>query len=118
MEFKDITERLTEEQKKRLKEVKTEDDLKKLMLEDEQLKEITGGAGGIIGCFQPNETTCACCRSHKIFNFGRCSDCGFLNETQYCPYCHAELSALFRLANTVCQYGMPIPPEWLKPAGY
>ena len=43
MELKDITDRLTEEQKKRLAEVKTEDDLKKLLLEDEELNEIAGG---------------------------------------------------------------------------
>ena len=43
MELKDLTERLTEEQKKRLAEVKTEDDPKKLLLEDEELNEVAGG---------------------------------------------------------------------------
>ena len=89
MEFKDMTERLTEEQKKRLAEVKTEDDLKKLLLEDEKLNKVAGGwfkrpsAPG--GCFRPED--------RWVREWGwkddYCPECGTMisRDVTRCPKC-------------------------------
>ena len=85
MELKDITERLSEEQKKRLAEVKTEDDLKKLLIEDEELNKIAGGwyykQGP--GCFSPRtyfrsygDNNCPKCGAPLTVMDYRCSNCG------------------------------------------
>ena len=54
MNFQDITEHLSPEQKKRLKNAKTKEELdevftgEKMMLTDDQLGEVAGGAGSFI----------------------------------------------------------------------
>ena len=54
MNFRDITEHLSPEQKKRLKNAKTKEELdevftgEKMMLTDDQLGEVAGGAGSSI----------------------------------------------------------------------
>ena len=73
MELKDMTDRLTEEQKKRIAEEKTEDDLNKLVLEDEQLDEVAGGwyktGQGPDGFFGPKVWV-------RKWGDNRCPECG------------------------------------------
>lgn len=79
MNFKDITEHLSPEQKKRLKNAKTKEELdevftsEKMMLTDDQLGEVAGGAGG---CFLPKHT-CARCGWTGYFKDSKCGVCGW-----------------------------------------
>ena len=97
MELKDLTERLTEEQKKRLAEVKTEDDLKKLMLEDEELNEVAGGWTYVY------KNTPRGCFSARIWfrssGDNNCYGCGapLSREDKSCPKCGRTWTLLYAL---------------------
>ncbi len=79
MNFKDVTDRLSAEQKKRLRDAGTKEELDELFtgekteLTDDQLDEAAGGAG----CFRPKNTG------------PECPTCGMpvSSTTGTCPYC-------------------------------
>ena len=72
MNFKDITGRLSEGQKKRLMEAKTKEDLKGIKLSDEELIGVAGGGG----CFEPVWTCEKCGFGRNLMDQHACTQCG------------------------------------------